>query len=371
MEKRNLTRSLLKKGLLSLFAFLLVGSSLQAQNVATTTPLPAFITTGAPFNLTFPVPAINAGNNSLEVTLSFDHTWASDLEFSLTDPSGNTVALVADQGGGTDMTGSTVTFSPVSANPNTDFGTCAGGTCDILPQDDFGCLLVTQGNWIININDDAGGDDGNITAASINFINDPNQAPPASFVFNHAPFAGTGTPAFFNETSPVSVQFAVTGETYEGSLKLDIDMDHTFAADILATLVAPDGSSIQIFAGQGGGNDLFQGNIITVTDCGADGSNLGVCGPGCEISASGGNLALFTQALVANNGSVNGTWTLNFVDQFGGDSGNIHAASISFGGVDCIPGGPLGVPTMSQWGLFLFFLVTLNLGLVFMYKMVE
>lgn len=386
MEKRNLTRSLLKKGLLSLFAFLLVGSALQAQTVATSTALPLPVSNvDPPVVLDFPVAAINAGNNSVEVTLELDHTWSSDLTITLIDPSGNAVTLVDGEGGNPDiLPGSMITFSPLSLNPNTNFGAdfdfdgvadcpAPGMPCDILPADDLGCLLVTQGAWTVTVVDGVGGDAGNVTAASITFVNDPNQAPVANYIFDNPPIEvnPATVPAPYSNTSPNSVEFIVNGETNEGTLRLDLNMAHTWVGDVQATLVAPNGAgSIQIFNNNGGAADFIPGQIVTVTDCAADGTDAGVCGGGCELSATGGNLALFTQSVVAINGSVNGTWTLNFFDTVGGDDGTVFAGStITFGRFDCTPGGPLGVPTMSEWGLFLFFLVTMNLGLVFMYKM--
>lgn len=366
MEKRSLTFTLLQRSLLGLAAFLLMGSTLFAQSYSTTSALPAFITTGSPFDLEFNVTSINAGNEDLEVTLSLDHTWASDLEITLIAPDGSSAVLVADQGGATDMTGTTVTFSSSATTANSDFGTCAGGACTILPEGSFTCLDYSPGTWLINVNDDAGGDDGNITAASIEFVPGGSAAPAA---YGSATATSSGPlPIFIPSNATTTLDFNVGGVASADFVKVDLDLDHTWAGDLEIVIEAPDGSTATMIDNIGGNIDLIAGDIMTIEHCGANGADMAACGGASCSLAIQDDIAAFMGALPG----VNGLWQLHITDTATGDQGNVNAASISFAGAAGGGGGGgaggAAIPTMSEWGLFLFALLMINLGLVFLYR---
>lgn len=108
------------------------------------------------------------------------HTFASDLEVDLISPAGTSVSLFYDDGGidGLNAGGCTITLTPTSVNDPDDWD-FAGDTVDPCAGDDMNPALELQGgglgldafvagqcingDWILRVTDDAGGDVGSFT----------------------------------------------------------------------------------------------------------------------------------------------------------------------------------------------------------------
>ncbi len=118
------------------------------------------------------------------VCLNIDHTFDGDLDIFLVCPGGTTLELSTDNGGGGDnYSGTCFTISAVQ---NITAGT-APFTGNFLPEggtlDAFaGCLA--NGNWTLQVTDDAAGDIGTLLSWSITF-NDQStgQGPATSFTW--------------------------------------------------------------------------------------------------------------------------------------------------------------------------------------------
>jgi len=121
------------------------------------------------------------------ITLNGIHTFAGDLEIILVSPAGTRVALCTDNGGSTglDATANLI-FTDASANNITGWDSGAplanyraeggGNTFPVAFGDGPGVDLNTifagesiNGNWTLEINDDAGGDSGTLNSYCITF----------------------------------------------------------------------------------------------------------------------------------------------------------------------------------------------------------
>ncbi|PKA83570.1 putative secreted protein (Por secretion system target) [Ulvibacter sp. MAR_2010_11] len=141
----------------------------------------------------------NPGEYTLDnVTLNINHTWADDLEIVLVSPAGTRVALTTDNGSLSGLdTAADLVFRDNSANNVTGWDGGAplanyraeggGNTFPVAAGDGPGVNLNTvfagqsiTGNWTIEINDDAGGDFGQLNSYCITF--NPNLGDPPVIV---------------------------------------------------------------------------------------------------------------------------------------------------------------------------------------------
>ncbi|CAN5156628.1 hypothetical protein BH09BAC5_BH09BAC5_10220 [soil metagenome] len=118
--------------------------------------------------------------------------------------------------------------------------------------------------------------------------------------------------------SPAAIDTVVHGlETVK------INLTHTYDSDLQIRLIAPDGTSILLCNGVGGGNDDFTNTVFD---------------PNASTSISAGNAPFTgsfipqgTLGLVNNGQNGNGTWTLRVIDQSGADVGTMISWSVTFG----------------------------------------
>ena len=100
----------------------------------------------------------------VNVTLDITHTWAEDLDITLTSPNGTVVELTSDNGGNGDNYTATV-FDQESTN-----GPITGGTAPFtgtfVPEGDLSTIYgeMSGGDWILTIVDDANQDGGSFNS---------------------------------------------------------------------------------------------------------------------------------------------------------------------------------------------------------------
>ncbi|NNE32872.1 MAG: T9SS type A sorting domain-containing protein [Winogradskyella sp.] len=150
-------------------------------------------------------------------------------------------------------------------------------------------------------------------------------------------FVGTGTPvdtqgpdggtaATCGTTNELNLTVAVTGIGVLGTTNIldqvDIDITHTWSGDVELFLIAPDGTTIvELTTDNGGGGDNFTGTQFR--DDAATPVTSGTA------PFSGPHQP--EQPLTTFNGiDADGTWTLNFCDDAGGDVGTFNSWSITF-----------------------------------------
>lgn len=107
-----------------------------------------------------------------------------------------------------------------------------------------------------------------------------------------------------------------------GLESVNFSMTHTYDADIIAWLVSPDGTTILLFNGVGGGNDNF---VNTTLKWDAATSIVNGAAPFTGIYQPMGMMGLI------NNGqNPNGIWQFQFQDQAAVDTGRVSFISVTF-----------------------------------------
>ncbi|MEM8734375.1 MAG: proprotein convertase P-domain-containing protein, partial [Planctomycetota bacterium] len=124
-----------------------------------------------------------------------------------------------------------------------------------------------------------------------------------------------GTDAAITDNATVTSEIETSGvDAVIADIDVRLEIEHTFAADLEVTLVAPDGTSVLLFADEGGGGDNFTGTIIdddasqSITEGAAP--FTGRFRPENPLSAFDGK-------------DGNGTWRLEVFDDAGGDTGTL------------------------------------------------
>ena len=148
----------------------------------------------------------------------------------------------------------------------------------------------------------------------------------------------TGAPAV--TAGPASFTVNVTESGIIGTDvvidEIALDISHTWVGDLDMSITSPSGTTLQVWTGliNGGNGDDMECTIDV--NAAASFSSLGGCNganPPCVIGsfmADGG----------AMNGTfggeeINGTWTIDFLDNVGGDPGNMDAWSLSTQPLNC------------------------------------
>ncbi len=170
------------------------------------------------------------------------HTWLNDLEFTLTSPAGTTIALIQN-----------ACFNEDDFNLNLDDTGVGTLNCPYddgntyLPAESFAAFEGenTQGDWILTINDSAGGDGGELQSWSIGFCYFEAVMPTScgDLTLNGMPVA-PDTYSADNIFSAGQVTGTVTYSAGE-SIVLEPGFTATATATFLAQIVACEPSAIQ------------------------------------------------------------------------------------------------------------------------------
>ena len=124
---------------------------------------------------------------------------------------------------------------------------------------------------------------------------------------------------FDNAVSATGVIGANVGDFALDNVTLDIS--HTWDSDLTINLVSPSGLSLELSSGNGGSGDNYTN---TVFQDGAPSITTGSAPFTGTFSAEGGSMA----ATFAGE-DVNGNWSLNICDQFGGDVGGVNSWTLT------------------------------------------
>ncbi len=215
-------------------------------------------------------------------------------------------------------------------------------TIDIVNPGVYGCVITDASNCSnydeMNFT--------NIPAPYIGFINPNSDIPGSEVICNGDTMSittqtGTGLLNIFAPINKITNDtindylytydtIAVSGITEPAgnalySLTID-SLYHTYCGDVEFRLYAPDGSSVQLSPGYGGGSDNFFGmefNVLSQNDA------YNGTGP-------------FTGAWMSYDpfynlsGSANGNWVLEIYDHAGGDQGSLKGWSLRFSEPDTI-----------------------------------
>ena len=169
----------------------------------------------------------------------------------------------------------------------------------------------------------------------------PVRVPTGSGIGAPVRFDYAGAPVPIPDNNPVGGTAAVTVSSFTGvvgKVTASCYVNHTFDSDLTFFLIAPDGTSLQLFAGVGGSGDNFGTAVAdasrTVLDDAAATAITAGTAPFVGSFRPSGALSLF-------NGLVNGngTWQFKVVDGAGADTGNLNAVSLFLSPVTSIDGG--------------------------------
>lgn len=297
----------------------------------------------------------------VDLTVDITHTFAADLEVTLTSPGGTVVVVTTDNGGGNDDVFSGSLFDDQAGTPVTLFTYTDGVTATpLVPEGALGAFIGEDpnGTWTLDITDDAGLDTGMLNSWSLD-VTTLSGAPTLTGPVNTAIATGTAIPD--GPGGMLSEDLVVSGlDTFACDVNLNLDITHTFAADLEVLLTSPGGTQTALTLDNGGGNDdVFSGSTfdddapVPVTDF------VYTDGVTATPLAPQGALAAFIGE------DPNGTWTLAITDDAGLDTGTLNGWSLDI--VTCTGSGvpeTTPVPTLSNAALAVMLVLFAGLGLL-------
>ncbi len=211
----------------------------------------------------------------VDVTLSgIYHTFPDDLDILLISASGDSVVLMSDACGGTDLSTS-INFDDEAPGPMPDSGPCSDGwyfPTDYdggdawpapAPGGSHGSMLAElnaknpNGLWSLYVHDDSGADSGSIAGGwSISLVVDP-----AEVVI---PATGTGGPA---APYPVTMFHALPVQGPIADVEIVFNgVFHTYPDDLDMLLVSPKGTGVVLMSDACGSQDVTSANWIFSDD---------------------------------------------------------------------------------------------------------
>ncbi len=320
-------------------------------------PPPAFpdgTTISSSFTNSTPVSIPAAGTNTITSTINVSglsgviwdvdartfitHTFASDLDMTLTSPGGSVVTLTTDNGSSFDNVFNGTLWDD-DANPAAiPYTTNNGLVTDhsytnlvpaaaLIPEESLSSLMNTSPNgvWTLTISDDAAGDGGSLNSWGITLTTLAPVPPTAITTTNNIPTLAIPDGSSF----AASTAFVSTPHTYICDVNVTTNITHTFAEDLDIALTSPGGSVVTLTTDNGGNNDnVFNGTLWD------DSAN-----PAGTVPYASNN-GLVTDHVYANLVPVaalvpeeplgafigenpNGTWTLRVADDLAGDLGTL------------------------------------------------
>ena len=307
-------------------------------------------------------------------TIDITHTFASDLEITLTSPGGTVVTLTTDNGGGNDDVFSGTTFDDFAGSSNppgpvTDV-TYANLVVEtpVAPEEAMGAFRGEDpnGTWTLDVTDDAGLDTGTLNSWSVTVFT--LATPPVDTVEGNFPSADTPIAIPDGPGGMITSSIAVSGAaSFTSDIDVTLDVTHTFASDLEITLTSPAGTVVTLTTDNGGGND----DVFAGTTFDDDAGDVNAPGPVSDVTYA--NLVVETpvvaeEALSAFNGEdPNGTWTLEVVDDAGLDTGTLNSWSLDIETCECTIATPVTeIPTVDTIGLLLLVLMLVTAALAVM-----
>ena len=156
-------------------------------------------------------------------------------------------------------------------------------------------------------------------------------------------YTGPAVPIPDDDDAGVDVPLAVTGVGNLSKVTFSIDgtecsavpgsttvgLDHTFVGDLVGTLVAPDGTTVTLFDGNGGGGNNFCQTVFD--DSAAAPLSSALPGENGDDPFTGSWKPISPLAALASH-SGDGTWNFHVADQAGLDTGSVRAFSLHLSG---------------------------------------
>ncbi len=271
--------------------------------------------------------------SDVNVNLTLNHTFDSDLIITLIGPDGTRIILSAFEGGAGDNFTNTVFDDEATTDI---FAGAAPFSGAFIPEEALSVLqgLSPNGTWSLEIEDAAGADAGTLVAWSLDISTGGvagNNVFPSSEVGIAIPSVGDGGSGVIDDDTTLS-HVTITGVPANqilSDLNVHLSLTHADTSELEITLIAPDGTRIALALAEGGGADFF--NLVfddQATDPISSGANpfTGSFQPEELLSA-------------LNGMNPNGVWTLEIVDTTAGNAGTLDDWSLE---LSLVTGGNLG-----------------------------
>jgi subtilisin-like proprotein convertase family protein len=279
------------------------------------------------------------------------HTFAADLDVTLTSPAGTVVTLTTDNGAGNDnVFNGTVWDDDANPGGQVPYVTNNGLVSDhayvnltlaspLAPEEAMAAFRGEDpnGTWTITISDDLAGDGGSLDSWTLEITTLPTAATTVTTSFvNMTPLAIPDSGVVSN-----SVIVAVGGTTTH-NVRLTTNLTHTFAADLDITLTSPAGTIVTLTTDNGAGNDNVFNGTLWDDDANPAGQVPYVTNNGLATDHAYVNLTTATplvpeEAMGAFIGEdPNGTWTITISDDLAGDSGSLDSWTLEITTSSCV-----------------------------------
>jgi subtilisin-like proprotein convertase family protein len=315
------------------------------QTFSTTTPV-AIPTGPAVVSSTITVSGAGPSLWDVDLTTFIVHTFAADLDITLTSPQGTVVTLTTDNGAGNDnVFNGTVWDDQANPEGQVPYTTNSGVATDhpyvnltpaasLVPEEALAAFRGEDPNgvWTLTISDDDADDGGSLDSWSLAITTFP--APPAERLVTVSNEAPTTIPA-----GPSVVTSTISVPAGAGRHLVDVNVttfiQHTFGADLDITLTSPQGIVVTLTTDNGAGNDnIFNG---TVWDDQANpggqvpySTNSGLATDHPYVNLTPASSLVPEEALAAFNGlNPMGAWTLTIRDDLAGDGGTLTSWSLA------------------------------------------
>lgn len=171
----------MKKLLLFLFTALTVSSQAQTFNSSATGSIQDNQTVCIPVTVSGLPNAIDTGFGFCQVCVNITHTYVGDLDLYLISPTGDSIALSNNQGGGGDNYNGTCFRMDASLLITGGSAPYAG---NYVPENSLNLFNDGQdpnGTWTFCVRDEAPADTGTVNSVSLNFCSSPPADPPFAF----------------------------------------------------------------------------------------------------------------------------------------------------------------------------------------------
>lgn len=188
----------------------------------------------------------------VNVTIDIDHTWDSDLSVSLTGPDGTRVLLVTNEGSG----GNNFRFTKFDdAAPISIVGRSAPFRGTFRPEESLSDFDHSDpnGTWTLRVEDQAPQDGGSLNSWTLD-IDDGLY----TFENNATVPIDAGGP----NTTTSAIDVRNLPGLAVASVRVKADLRHTWASDLLLTLIAPDDKRVVLVNRQGGDGDNYRNTIF-------------------------------------------------------------------------------------------------------------
>jgi subtilisin-like proprotein convertase family protein len=310
--------------------------------------------TGAPVSIIAPAPpncvltTVNAANNTattindvatvtstitvaganpylwdLNMTTFITHTFAADLDITLTSPAGTVVTITTDNGGGNANVFNGTVWDDQATTPVTDQVYANNVVASpLVVEEAMGAFRGENPNgvWTLTITDDQAGDVGELASWSLQVSALATAPPPTKLNY------GNNANLPILDVNTITSNIVIAGApTSIIQVDLGTFITHTFNADLDITLTSPAGTVVTITTDNGGAND----NVFNGTGW------EDMAGTPVTDFVFTDNVVAFTLvpegALAAFQGeNPNGTWTLTITDDQAGDVGTLVRWAMEF-----------------------------------------